>query len=163
GRAARDDLARAPRGRRARPGGRPAGGEAADGLRRVPARPEVIAPARRAAYEVIRRVFEEGAYADRALAAAVRGLDQRDRARAQGGEPTEIPGGYRVARADPADIAAGRVWPQSRGSQLAALVVDSNDGERVLDACAAPGGKATMLRGAVTAVEVHAGRARELE
>src|SRR5207247_6226092 len=39
----------------------------------------------------------------------------------------------------------------------------SRDGERVLDACAAPGGKAMMLRGEVTAVEVHAGRARELE
>jgi 16S rRNA (cytosine967-C5)-methyltransferase len=33
----------------------------------------------------------------------------------------------------------------------------------VLDACAAPGGKATMLRGDVTAVELHPGRARELE
>ena len=60
-------------------------------------------------------------------------------------------------------LAAGRIWPQSRGSQLAALVVGSQDGERVLDACAAPGGKATMLRGEVTAVEVHPGRARELE
>ena len=43
----------------------------------------VIAPARRAAYEVIRRVFEHDAYADRALAAAADGLDQRDRALAQ--------------------------------------------------------------------------------
>ena len=56
----------------------------------------------------------------------------------------------------------GRIWPQSRGSQLAALVVGSRVGERVLDACAAPGGKATMLSGEVTAVELHAGRAREL-
>ena len=74
-----------------------------------------------------------------------------------------MPGAYRVERVDPAALAAGRIWPQSRGSQLAALVVGSRDGERILDACAAPGGKATMLRGAVTAVEVHAGRARELE
>jgi len=43
----------------------------------------VIAPARRAAFEVVRRVFEEDAYADRALAAAVEGLDDRDRALAQ--------------------------------------------------------------------------------
>ncbi len=43
----------------------------------------VIAPARRAAFEVVRRVFEEEAYADRALAAAVEGLDDRDRALAQ--------------------------------------------------------------------------------
>jgi 16S rRNA (cytosine967-C5)-methyltransferase len=33
----------------------------------------------------------------------------------------------------------------------------------VLDLCAAPGGKATQLAGEVTAVEIHAGRARELE
>src|SRR3954447_16346599 len=43
----------------------------------------MIAPARLAAFEVIRRVFEEDAYADRALAAAVEGLDDRDRALAQ--------------------------------------------------------------------------------
>jgi 16S rRNA (cytosine967-C5)-methyltransferase len=260
----------------------------------------VIAPARRAAFTVVRRVFEDGAYADRALASAAAGLDARDRALAQRiaygavqrrrtidfgidelgrrsvgkldppvraalrvagyelgwsdapphavahdavelvraagleratgftnavarrlaeglrplvdslpegalsqsypdwifetwerdlgfdeavalaaaqnepgelvvrsaepvGEPTDIPGAWRVERVDPAALAAGRIWPQSRGSQLAALVVGAQDGERILDACAAPGGKATMLRGAVTAVEVHAGRARELE
>jgi len=33
----------------------------------------------------------------------------------------------------------------------------------VLDACAAPGAKTTMLRGEITAVELHEGRARELE
>ena len=43
----------------------------------------MIAPARRAAFEVVRRVFEDGAYADRAFAAAAAGLDQRDRALAQ--------------------------------------------------------------------------------
>jgi 16S rRNA (cytosine967-C5)-methyltransferase len=79
------------------------------------------------------------------------------------GEPTDVPGAWRVERIDPDALAAGRIWPQSRGSQLAAIVVGSQEGERVLDACAAPGGKATMLRGEVTAVEVHAGRARELE
>jgi 16S rRNA (cytosine967-C5)-methyltransferase len=260
----------------------------------------VIAPARRAAFTVVRRVFEDGAYADRALATAAAGLDARDRALAQriaygavqrrrtidfaidelgrrpvgkldppvraalrvagyelgwseapahavaddavelvraagleratgfanavarrlaeglrplvdalpdgalkhsypdwifetwerdlgfdeavalaaaqnepgelvvrsaerAGEPTDVPGAWRVDRVDPAALAAGSIWPQSRGSQLAALVVGARDGERILDACAAPGGKATMLRGAVTAVEIHAGRARELE
>ncbi|HLH14313.1 MAG TPA: 16S rRNA (cytosine(967)-C(5))-methyltransferase RsmB, partial [Solirubrobacteraceae bacterium] len=39
-----------------------------------------VAPARAAAYKVIRRVFEQGAYADRALHAAASGLDRRDRA-----------------------------------------------------------------------------------
>jgi 16S rRNA (cytosine967-C5)-methyltransferase len=39
-----------------------------------------IAPARRCAYTVLRRVFEGGAYADRALQAEAAGLDPRDRA-----------------------------------------------------------------------------------
>ncbi|HVW88540.1 MAG TPA: transcription antitermination factor NusB [Gaiellaceae bacterium] len=254
----------------------------------------MIAPARRAAYEVVRRVFEDEAYADRALASAVEGLDDRDRALAQRlaygtvqrartldfgidqlgkrptrkldppvlaslrlgayqlafteqaehavvddavelvraarleravpftnavmrrlqyglrglvaslpdgpvklsypdwiweifqrdfgeadaisllaaqneppalevraaeavGTPTDIPGAYQV---DTVDISAMR--PMSRASQLAALVVGSQEGERILDGCAAPGGKTAMLRGEVTAVELHAGRARAL-
>jgi 16S rRNA (cytosine967-C5)-methyltransferase len=39
-----------------------------------------VTPARRAAYAVVRRVFEQGAYADRALHREVRGLDARERA-----------------------------------------------------------------------------------
>jgi 16S rRNA (cytosine967-C5)-methyltransferase len=254
----------------------------------------VIAPARRAAYEVIRRVFEEEAYADRALASAVEGLDPRDRALAQRlaygtvqrartldfgieqlgkrpvrkldgpvkaalrlgayqlaftdqaehavvndtvelvrearleravpftnavmrrlaqgfnglvaslpegpvkesypdwiaetwtrdfgnetalalmraqneppalevragepvGEPTDVPGAYVVEHVD-----MERMRPMSRASQLSALVLGSRDGERVLDACAAPGGKTTMLAGEITAVEVHPGRAQSL-
>src|SRR5262245_35645405 len=79
------------------------------------------------------------------------------------GEPTDVPGALRVTRVDEDALAAGLVWPQSRASQLAALAVGSKEGERVLDACAAPGGKATMLRGEVTAVELNEARARELE
>jgi 16S rRNA (cytosine967-C5)-methyltransferase len=79
------------------------------------------------------------------------------------GEPTDIPGAYRVERVDEETLAEGRIWPQSRGSQLAGLVVGAREGERTLDLCAAPGGKATMLAGEVTAVEKHPGRARELE
>jgi 16S rRNA (cytosine967-C5)-methyltransferase len=79
------------------------------------------------------------------------------------GEPTDIPGAYRVERVDESALAEGRVWPQSRGSQLAGLAVGARDGEQTLDLCAAPGGKATMLAGEVVAVEVHEGRARELE
>ena len=261
-----------------------------------------VAPARRAAYEVVRRVFEEDAYADRALASAVRGLDERDRALAQRlaygtvqrvrtldhaietlgrrpvrkldppvrtalrlgayqlgyldsvpahaavnesvelvraarleravpftnavmrrlaagtrelldslpegplkhsypdwiaevwerdlgreealelmraqneppetvvrvvrepveGEATDIPGALRVARMNETAFAEGRVWPQSRGSQLAGLAVGSKPGERVLDLCAAPGGKATQLAGEVVAVDKNPARAREL-
>jgi 16S rRNA (cytosine967-C5)-methyltransferase len=78
------------------------------------------------------------------------------------GEATDVPGAYRVERIDPAAVTEGRIWPQSRASQLAAVVVGSQDGERVLDTCAAPGGKASMLRGDVTAVEVNPGRASQL-
>ncbi len=42
-----------------------------------------VAPARRAAFDVVRRVFEDDAYADRALRTAVEGLDARDRALAR--------------------------------------------------------------------------------
>jgi 16S rRNA (cytosine967-C5)-methyltransferase len=79
------------------------------------------------------------------------------------GEPTDVPGAFRVERVDEQAVADGSIWPQSRGSQLAGLAVGARDGERTLDLCAAPGGKATMLRGEVVAVEKHAGRARELE
>jgi 16S rRNA (cytosine967-C5)-methyltransferase len=78
------------------------------------------------------------------------------------GEPTDIPGAYRVPRVDERALAEGRVWPQSRASQLGGLALASRDGERVLDSCAAPGGKATMLHGDVTAVEINEARAREL-
>jgi 16S rRNA (cytosine967-C5)-methyltransferase len=69
----------------------------------------------------------------------------------------EIPAGW---------IEEGRVWPQSRGSQLAGRAVGARAGERILDLCAAPGGKATQLAESaaeVVAVEKHPGRARELE
>ena len=79
------------------------------------------------------------------------------------GEPTDVPGAVRVPRIDEQALAEGRIWPQSRGSQLAGLAVGSQEGERVLDLCAAPGGKATQLAGEVVAVEKHPGRARELE
>jgi 16S rRNA (cytosine967-C5)-methyltransferase len=79
-----------------------------------------------------------------------------------GAETTDIPGALRVDRVDESLVAAGRIWPQSRGSQLAGLCVGSQGGERVLDLCAAPGGKTGQLRGAVTAVEIDAARAREL-
>jgi 16S rRNA (cytosine967-C5)-methyltransferase len=73
------------------------------------------------------------------------------------GEATDVPGAYTVERVDPS-----RMRPMSRASQLAALVVGSQQGERILDACAAPGGKTLMLQGDVTAVELHAGRAARL-
>ena len=83
------------------------------------------------------------------------------------GEPDpEIPGALRVERVDEQALADGLIWPQSRGSQLAGLCVGVQAGERVLDLCAAPGGKATQLAvsaAEVVGVEKHPGRARELE
>jgi 16S rRNA (cytosine967-C5)-methyltransferase len=79
------------------------------------------------------------------------------------GTPTDVPGAWRVEAIDPAALAEGRVWPQSRASQLVGLAVGSREGERTLDLCAAPGGKATMLAGEVVAVDVNEARARELE
>ncbi len=69
----------------------------------------------------------------------------------------EIPGDW---------IEEGRAWPQSRGSQLAGMAVGAQPGERILDLCAAPGGKATQLAeiaAEIVAIEKHPGRARELE
>jgi 16S rRNA (cytosine967-C5)-methyltransferase len=80
----------------------------------------------------------------------------------RGAEPTDIPGAYRVQRVDDLAVAEGRIWPQSRGSQLAGLVVGSQPGERVLDLCAAPGGKTSGLAGEVIAVELDPNRASEL-
>ena len=80
-----------------------------------------------------------------------------------GSEDAEIPGAWVVDRVDEEALAAGRIWPQSRGSQLVGHVVGSRAGERTLDLCAAPGGKATMLAGEVVAVEVDPSRAEQLE
>jgi 16S rRNA (cytosine967-C5)-methyltransferase len=63
----------------------------------------------------------------------------------------------------------GLFMPQSRGAMLVGALLAPRPGERVLDLCAAPGGKTTHLaalmggQGEVAAVERHAGRARALE
>jgi 16S rRNA (cytosine967-C5)-methyltransferase len=230
----------------------------------------LIAPARSVAFHVVRRVFEDDAYADRAFAAAAGNLDPRDRALAQRiaygtvqrrrtiDHGIDTLGRRPVRKLDPAVIAALRVaayevaWSEapahaiaddavelvrsakleratgftnavcrrlaegfrelvaslpegplkhsypdwvhdvwvrdfgeeealaleraqnepppleeyrgmSRASRLAAETVGSKEGERVLDACAAPGHKTLLLAGDVTAVEVNPGRARQLE
>ena len=75
----------------------------------------------------------------------------------------DVPGAWHVYRVDQAAFAEGRIWPQSAASQLVGLAVGARAADRTLDLCAAPGGKATMLAGEVTAVEVNEARARELE
>ena len=81
----------------------------------------------------------------------------------EGRPDADVPGAWHVDHMDDRMFEEGRVWPQSVGSQLAGLCVGSRAGERVLDLCAAPGGKSTMLEGEVVAVEASASRARELE
>ncbi len=62
----------------------------------------------------------------------------------------------------------GAITPQSRASMLVARVVDPRPRERILDLCAAPGGKTTHLAaligddGEIVAVERHQGRAAAL-
>jgi 16S rRNA (cytosine967-C5)-methyltransferase len=62
----------------------------------------------------------------------------------------------------------GLFMPQSRAATAVARTLQPRPGERVLDLCAAPGGKTTHLaalmenRGAIVAVERHSGRAHAL-
>ncbi|MDP8968595.1 MAG: RsmB/NOP family class I SAM-dependent RNA methyltransferase, partial [Actinomycetota bacterium] len=64
--------------------------------------------------------------------------------------------------------AEGHFMPQSRSSQVVARALAPDPGERVLDLCAAPGGKTTHFaalmddRGEIVAVERHARRAQAL-
>lgn len=75
-----------------------------------------------------------------------------------GGFPTSISG-----------YLEGRLSVQGEASQLVALLVGARPGDRVLDACAAPGGKATHLAelmddtGAVIALEPNAAGVRRVE
>ena len=104
------------------------------------------------ALELMRALNEPGATVVRLVRGEIEGTPDRD-----------VPGAWHVARVDGDALADGDIWPQSAASQLAGLAVGAREGERTLDLCAAPGGKATMLAGHVTAIEVDAGRARELE
>ncbi|MGA2470190.1 MAG: 16S rRNA (cytosine(967)-C(5))-methyltransferase RsmB [Solirubrobacteraceae bacterium] len=64
---------------------------------------------------------------------------------------------------------AGHFMPQSRAAMLVAHVLDVKPGDRVLDMCAAPGGKTTHIaallagRGEIVAIERHRGRAEALQ
>ncbi len=79
-------------------------------------------------------------------------------------EAVEVDGAIDQERFD-----KGEITPMSRAAQLVAPLLDPQPGERVLDLCAAPGGKTAHLSalmgdsGEIVAVEKHPGRARELQ
>lgn len=80
--------------------------------------------------------------------------------------PTGLsPYGIRVSGSGlPTAIAKGLAFVQDEASQLSALVLDPQPGERLLDACACPGGKtfsAAMLmnnEGGITACDLHSSK-----
>src|SRR5215212_9800117 len=92
-------------------------------LKQVPTRTPAVAPARRCAYAVLRRVFEDGAWADRALRGEAErlSLDLRDlglatrlaygtvQRRATLDQVIERLAGRRVERLDPPVMAALRL------------------------------------------------------
>ncbi|WP_236552431.1 RsmB/NOP family class I SAM-dependent RNA methyltransferase [Belnapia sp. F-4-1] len=110
----------------------------------------------------------------RAIAAAHRGEAPLDLSLApgmaapEGGEPLptgswRYPPGTRVA--EMAGFAEGGFWVQDAAAALPARVLGVRTGERVLDLCAAPGGKTAQLvaaGGQVVAVEREARRAARL-
>ena len=92
------------------------------------------------------------------------------------GVPSRLVEGLPEARVleQPIDVTStdafqqGAVWPQSLTSMRPARLLDPGPGMRVLDLCAAPGGKSGQLaaimenRGELVCVERHPGRAAEL-
>jgi 16S rRNA (cytosine967-C5)-methyltransferase len=101
--------------------------------------------------------------------------DLADRLEAAGLEVTPsawVPDALRVAGHVPVreipGYAEGLWYVQDEAGQLVARLVGARPGERVLDACAAPGGKATQLaaavgdKGEIVALEPDAGRLERL-
>lgn len=111
-------------------------------------------------------------------ATTLRARDDRDgllaELRAAGVDATpgdQAPEAVHVAGVDPRTLVAvaeGRARPQDEASMLVVHAAGVQPGDRVLDLCAGPGGKATHLAtlagpgGSVTAVELHDHRARQV-
>lgn len=79
------------------------------------------------------------------------GLDAQELADA-GGVPSLVPGAVRIDAATLGRFQAlrdGRAWVQDEGAAVAAFMVGAQPGNRVVDLCAAPGGKTRLLAEAV--------------
>jgi 16S rRNA (cytosine967-C5)-methyltransferase len=108
-----------------------------------------------------------------ALRTTLRALGDRDealrRVREHGIEAELGRFAPQAIRASAAITLPGVVVPQGEASQLVALLVAAQAGERILDACAAPGGKTAYLAhavgtaGSVTAVDASRGAGRRIE
>lgn len=108
-----------------------------------------------------------------ALRTTLRALVDREEAlrriREHGIEATPARFAPQAIRAAAAVTMPGVVVPQGEASQLVALLVGATSGERILDACAAPGGKTAYLAqivgpsGSVTAVDAGRGAGRRIE
>jgi 16S rRNA (cytosine967-C5)-methyltransferase len=87
----------------------------------------------------------------RIVSARAKGLDVLEELRAEGGELTAseiVPDGWRIkgASARLRELAAqGLIYVQDEASQLVGHALGAQAGERVLDACAAPGSKTTYI------------------
>lgn len=107
-----------------------------------------------------------------ALPTTLRALGDRDQAirhvrgRSIRAEPARF--APQAIRASAAIALPGIVIPQGEASQLVTLLVGARPGERILDACAAPGGKAAYLaqlvgtQGDVTAVDAGRGAGKRI-
>ena len=89
-----------------------------------------------------------------------------DRVHAAGGE-LDRPRRREAAAAGGTSAAAAPLWIQDEASQLIPLLLQPHAGDRILDACAAPGGKTAAIRALapealIVALERHPARAAQM-
>ena len=96
------------------------------------------------------------------------GLTAADLAASGAEALADFPGFYRVDPLPLAALEAGRCYAQDPSTSAAPMLLDPQPGERVLDACAAPGGKTAILansmgnEGEIVAADLSEVRAKRL-